>query len=263
MSVALLRLDAIRTDCGTQPRAYLDAFAVAKYANAMAAGEKLPPIVVFYDGTSHILADGFHRHAAAEMILAGEIAADVRQGTIRDAILHSVGANADNGMIRTAEDERRAVRRLLEDEEWGQWSNYKIAQWCKVSHDMVRDMRAELAPPILTGERQYRTFTHPKTGRPTRMDVTDIGRRRNGDEEDTPEPRAGGGVGVRERDVKDRVFAYAEAIRALRAAFRVLPSEPELLAARLRDLDADEIGRWAMYLSDLEAELRERQERVA
>jgi hypothetical protein len=55
----------IRLDGGTQPRAVLDFEAIEDYAEAMGAGMKFPPVVVFYDGENYWLADGFHRVKAA------------------------------------------------------------------------------------------------------------------------------------------------------------------------------------------------------
>jgi hypothetical protein len=66
---------------------------------------------------------------------------EVRQGTIRDAILYSVGANANHGIRRTNADKRRSVLRLLNDGEWGKWSDRKIADQCGVSHTFVAQVR--------------------------------------------------------------------------------------------------------------------------
>jgi len=97
---------------------------VAEYAEHI---ESLPPVVVFYDGTAYWLADGFHRVAAHVKAGRESVLADVRQGHRRDAILHSVGANAAHGLRRTNADKRRAVEILLRDEEWSGWSNVVIA----------------------------------------------------------------------------------------------------------------------------------------
>jgi len=75
---------------------------------------------------------------AAEEAGLTDIAADVRQGTRRDAILHSVGANAAHGLRRTSEDKRRAVKTLLADPEWHEWSESEIARRCAVSHTTVQ-----------------------------------------------------------------------------------------------------------------------------
>lgn len=85
-----LPLAAIRTDGGTQPRAEISDEIVDEYTEAL---EDLPPVTVFYDGTTYWLADGFHRFRAHEKAGRPKIAADVKQGTLRDAVLFSVGAN--------------------------------------------------------------------------------------------------------------------------------------------------------------------------
>ena len=49
--------------------------------------------------------------AALRAASAMEISAEMRDGTWRDAVLYSVGANAAHGLPRTNEDKRRAGRR--------------------------------------------------------------------------------------------------------------------------------------------------------
>jgi hypothetical protein len=63
---------------------------------------------------------------------------------LRDAVLHSVGANATHGLRRTNEDKRRAVETLLNDEKWYLWSDRQIARQCQVSHSLVSKIRQEL-----------------------------------------------------------------------------------------------------------------------
>jgi protein gp37 len=64
----------------------------------------------------------------------------VYEGTKRDAILYSCGANK-HGKARTNDDKRRAVTRLLGDREWGGWSNVEISRHCGVSESLVRSIR--------------------------------------------------------------------------------------------------------------------------
>jgi hypothetical protein len=59
---------------------------------------------------------------------AATIAADVRPGGQREAILHSVGANAKHGWRRSNEDKRKTVLTLLNDPEWAQWSDREIGR---------------------------------------------------------------------------------------------------------------------------------------
>ncbi|MGT2479599.1 hypothetical protein ACU4GR_13540 [Methylobacterium oryzae CBMB20] len=47
------------------------------------------------------------RHAAGLHAGLGELPCEVRQGGLRDAILHSAGANAAHGLRRTNADKRR------------------------------------------------------------------------------------------------------------------------------------------------------------
>lgn len=150
-----IEINKIRTDGGTQTRSIVDQETVKEYRAAMADGDEFPAITVFYDGTEYWLADGFHRVAACKgFALRKYILADVRQGTQRDAILASVGANAKHGLKRTRIDKNRAVLRLLEDEEWGQWSDREIARRCHVSHPTVANMRANSTGKF-TSERTY------------------------------------------------------------------------------------------------------------
>lgn len=137
-----LALDVIQIDGGTQSRATLNQHVVDDYAEAIKAGATFPPIVVFYDGKKHWLADGFHRFHAYQKVGRSKVAADVRQGTRRDAILHSVGANEAHGLRRTNDDKRRAVMTLLGDAEWGAKPERWVATTANVSHTFVQKVRA-------------------------------------------------------------------------------------------------------------------------
>ncbi|PSB49538.1 ParB/RepB/Spo0J family partition protein [Chroococcidiopsis sp. CCNUC1] len=140
-----IELSLILTDGGTQPRASLNPELINEYAEAMTAGAKFPPAIVFYDGTSYWLADGFHRLEAAKKIESPTIAVDIRQGSRRDAVLHSVGANAIHGLRRSNADKRRAVLTLLGDREWCLWSNREVAKQCGVGEWLVRQLKEELS----------------------------------------------------------------------------------------------------------------------
>ena len=124
----MLDINLIRMDGGTQSRVQLDWIATSEYAQAMKEGAQFPPVVVFHDGADYWLADGFHRIKAAEQAGVTEFPADVRQGTRRDAILYSVGANANHGVRRTNADKRAAVLLLLGDALWAAWSDAEIAR---------------------------------------------------------------------------------------------------------------------------------------
>ena len=141
MGVKKIKLDSIRLDGGTQSRESIDQGVVTDYVDALRSDAQFPPITVFQDGQDVWLGDGFHRVAAMKQLGWKRVPADVKVGTLRDAILFSVGANAAHGLRRSNTDKRRAVTRLLQDEEWAQWSDREIASRCGVSNNFVSTLR--------------------------------------------------------------------------------------------------------------------------
>lgn len=158
----MLELDQIRIDGGTQSRVELSQETVAEYAQAFQAGADFPAVVVFFDGVSYWLADGFHRYFGA--LNAGEsaIAAQVINGTQRDAVLHSLKANATHGLKRTNADKRKAVETLLQDAEWATWSDRKIAEVCGVGHPFVAAIRK---PEVAAKQQENRVASAVKKAR--------------------------------------------------------------------------------------------------
>ena len=131
-------------DGGAQMRVEMKPEAVREYADDMAAGAVFPPVEVYYDGSIYWLAEGYHRVEAARKLDRESIDAEVLDGGERDAILHGIGSNASHGLRRTQADKRRAVERLLRDEEWGKWSDRKIAEVARVDHKTVGKVRRDL-----------------------------------------------------------------------------------------------------------------------
>jgi hypothetical protein len=172
------RLSAIRADERAQPRAALDDDRVAEYAEDMKRGCRLPPPVVFEDlERVYWLADGFHRHRAAVALKRKTIECIVYQGELRDAVLHGCGANAGHGLRRSNQDKRRAVARMLDDEEWSHWTDREIARRCKVGHDLVARLRREQLESVTSGNAsEPRTYTN-KHGTTSTMNTANIGRK--------------------------------------------------------------------------------------
>lgn len=168
-----VKINQIRTDGGTQPRAQLNWTTVSEYAESIEDGAALPPVEVVYDGKDYWLWDGFHRVEAHKKAGCTAIRANVKQGTRRDAVLASVGANSSHGLRRTNDDKRRAVMTLLNDAEWVKWSDREIARRCAVHHDMVGKLRPSLAETA--SEDNSRTYT-TKHGTTATMNTTNIGK---------------------------------------------------------------------------------------
>jgi hypothetical protein len=122
---------------GTSPKV------IAEYSLAMAGGAAFPPVVAFLDPDGALwLADGFHRVAAAEAAGKTTIAAELREGSRSDAMVHAAGANGSHGFRRTTADKRRAVQMLLEVR--ADWSDVRIAEAARVTDKTVAAERRRL-----------------------------------------------------------------------------------------------------------------------
>ena len=168
-----LNAEVLRCDPDVQPRLALSEAHIREYAALLQEGHQLGTIVVFQDGLDYYLADGFHRVAAAKSIDLEELPAEIRMGTKRDTMLYACGANK-HGKPLSNPDKQRVVLHLLEDAEWGQWSDREIARHCGVGHALVSRLRRSLSPGDSdTAPRTYRT----KQGTVTTMDTRAIGKR--------------------------------------------------------------------------------------
>jgi ParB-like chromosome segregation protein Spo0J len=135
---------------------------VTKYAEDMQRGEKFPPIIIFQEGENNYIGDGHHRVYACIKIGAPSIECEVNTGGVRQAKLYSSGSNFDHGLARSNADKERAVAMLLDDIEYGEWSDDKIAKHVHVDRKTVVAIRARLDKPgkatkkVVVGE-QIRT----------------------------------------------------------------------------------------------------------
>jgi hypothetical protein len=139
-----ISLEKIIINGGTQSRDKIDENVVADYADAMLAGAEFPPLEVFHDGVSYWLADGFHRYFSAKRAKSPGFKCNLHEGTLRDAILFSFGANKAHGLQRSTATKRKIVMGMLADLEWQDWSDREIAKWCGFSHTFVAAVRKEM-----------------------------------------------------------------------------------------------------------------------
>lgn len=173
--MAKLPVASIRTDGGTQPRMVMDHDAIEGYMDDMLSGVKFPPVIVFYDGTSYWLADGFHRRQAAFGAELTEIECDVRQGTLEDAQWFSFSANKSNGLRRSNEDKQRSVESALRHPRASGMSLRDIANHVGVSHESVRLYRERMKPICQTLTDSGRTVT--RNGSTYQQNTANIGRK--------------------------------------------------------------------------------------
>lgn len=184
-----LPLSEIRTDSGAQARESLDEEHVERLVEAYhSSATSVAPLIVFGDGADYWLADGYHRHEAQSRRGDAEVYVDLRKGGRRDAQLYGAGANSRHGLPRSRADKRRAVLRLLADEEWGQWSDRRIADAAAVSHTMVANLRRELAAPEVVADPPAPPPAPPGGNVATPESLTDV------------EPPRAEGAGGTERD---------------------------------------------------------------
>lgn len=230
-----LDIESLTVDFSLQQRKGMDASVVAEYAECFS---DLPAIHVVSDGSTHYVVDGFHRVAAAQKVGAGCIRAVVARGTLRDAVLASVGANAAHGLRRTNADKRKAVRTLLEDEEWGGWSNREIARRCHVSDVTVAKYRGDLDAKVCNETRKFNTRhgtvgerpVKPKADSPPPAKHTPPG-------PPPPAPPKFDALGLK----PDRRAAYAFDPE-WHAEHREVQADLRRIAGRVRDLAAGEPG---------------------
>jgi hypothetical protein len=155
-----MKLSQIKLDSGLQMRANINQHVVDDYCDALLEGSKFPPVVLFHDGTTYHLADGWTRYFAHKKAGLEIIEADVHEGTRRDAIMYALSANSTNGQCRSPEDKRKAVMTVFDDFEWSEKSDREIAKMCAVSHVFVSKLRkaAGKQPEVIAVSRGDQEF---------------------------------------------------------------------------------------------------------
>jgi hypothetical protein len=89
-----------------------------------------------------LIADGFHRHAAAVMMGKRSIPAEIRVGTFTEALDFVASVNLFHGLPLTRAERRRAVEVKLKLHP--DWSDRRMAQELAVSRELVFKIRKQL-----------------------------------------------------------------------------------------------------------------------
>jgi ParB-like chromosome segregation protein Spo0J len=189
MEIRELPLNQVVLDPRLNLRDRLDDETVSRYAEAWT---RLPPITVYQIKNKFYLADGFHRHAAAVQLGRRTIDAEVRVGTLEEALDFVAGANLHHGLPLTRAERRRAIElklRLHHDR-----SDRALAEELYVGRELVAKIRRQLieAGQIPAGDTRigadgkvYPALPREPAQRPTRP----------GPEDAPKEPRARGKSG--------------------------------------------------------------------
>jgi ParB-like chromosome segregation protein Spo0J len=139
MNLRKVPLDDLVLDPNLNLRDRLDDFTVERYADSW---DRLPPITVFEVEDRLLLADGFHRHAAAIMLGKRTIPAEVREGMLSDALDFVASVNLFHGLPLTRAERRRAVEIKLKLHH--DWSDRRMAEELAVSRELVAKIRRQL-----------------------------------------------------------------------------------------------------------------------
>lgn len=233
-----ININTIRIDGDTQSRVSLNDAVVAEYAQAIKDGAELPPVVVFFDGSDRWLADGFHRWHAYRSAGRASMPFDQRDGTKRDAKLFSAGANGTHGLQRTNEDKRRSVQMLLEDAEWGKWSDREIARRCAVSPDTVGRVRAERSLSDSDSEKPVERVYTTKHGTQATMKMAAGGKREPAPAQRQPAqpPKPATAKEIEAEQIADEAFEDFDPIAELEDAHKTI----ERMTAELHAAEADD-----------------------
>jgi hypothetical protein len=171
----LVLLDKICTDDAIKPRLKLEQRWIEALAKAIQQGCKLPPVVCFYDGEgkNYWLADGLDRLEAAKLAEQETILANIRQGSLQEAIFYSKSGSPRN------DDKREVVKNFLKllesmgEDEKKYWSNKEIGAYCAVSNTYVSQKMKDVGykqPNVLVrksskGERYSRDISRVQQNR--------------------------------------------------------------------------------------------------
>lgn len=160
-----LPLEDLILDPNLNLRDRLDQETVERYAEAWG---QLPPVTVFEVEDQWLLADGFHRHAAAAASDRKTIPAEIRSGTYADALEFASGANLHHGLPLSRPERRRAVEvklRLHHD-----WSDRRLAEDLGVGRELVGRVRKQLIEanqiPAMEGRVGSDGKVYPSAGLP-------------------------------------------------------------------------------------------------
>jgi ParB-like chromosome segregation protein Spo0J len=102
-----LRIADLLANSPVDPQVHLDAERVARYAEDL---DTLPPIVVFSTEGGLLVADGYHRLAAARLRGKETVEAEIRHGTRHDALRYAAAVGAAQHGI-TADEAMEHIRR--------------------------------------------------------------------------------------------------------------------------------------------------------
>ncbi|MGA2701604.1 MAG: ParB/RepB/Spo0J family partition protein [Isosphaeraceae bacterium] len=139
MDIRNVPLNDLVLDPNLNLRDRLDDFTVERYADSW---DRLPPITVYEVEGKWLVADGFHRHAAAVMLGKRTMPAEIVVGSFTDALDFVASVNLFHGLPLTRSERRRAVEIKLKLHH--DWSDRRMSEELAVSRELVAKIRRQL-----------------------------------------------------------------------------------------------------------------------
>jgi hypothetical protein len=139
MDIRNVPLNDLVLDPNLNLRDRLDDFTVERYADSW---DRLPPITVYEVDGKWLVADGFHRHAAAVMLGKRSMPAEIVVGSFTDALDFVASVNLFHGLPLTRSERRRAVEVKLKLHH--DWSDRRMSEELAVSRELVAKIRRQL-----------------------------------------------------------------------------------------------------------------------
>jgi ParB-like chromosome segregation protein Spo0J len=156
-----MKLTDITIDSALQGRVELNQEVINEYSEILREGVKFPAVKIYRVGSSNFLVDGWHRYFAHKKAGLADIESDVVDGTYREALYYAITkANKGHGLRLSINDKRKKLMMLLDDVEWAETTDRKIAQLLEVSHTFVGNVRGSLGikPEVVKvqkGDKKY------------------------------------------------------------------------------------------------------------
>jgi len=101
-----IKLNEIVIDPAVAIREGTDEDTIQRYMDNF---DELPPIIVYQTDHKYLLADGFHRWAAATRLGYGDIEADIRLGSYQEASEFAIYANLKHGKPLSREEYKKVL----------------------------------------------------------------------------------------------------------------------------------------------------------
>jgi hypothetical protein len=139
MKIRELTLHELVLDPNLNLRDRLDQDTVERYVESW---NRMPPVTVYEVEGRWLLADGFHRHAAAVTLGRRTIPAEVIEGSFSDALDFVAGANLHHGLPLTRAERRRAIEVKLRLHH--ERSDRHLAEELAVGRELVAKIRRQL-----------------------------------------------------------------------------------------------------------------------